>query len=142
MISQVFGYWLNQVTKILSLVSRPEFFSLQNPNTFSKKKFSRPILRFLTNFEGRYIQFEDLFRKKTSGELLQIFSRFLIFYQKPVRMMHNRFLFFGVKISAFCSSGLRIKEDMTKCGHDLESSRNALQNGILIMLTARTRQEK
>jgi hypothetical protein len=29
-------------------------------------------------------------------------------------------------ISAFCSSGARIKADVTKCGHDLESSSYAL----------------
>jgi hypothetical protein len=37
-----------------------EFFSPQNTHMFCKKKITRPILRFLTNFEARYIQFEDL----------------------------------------------------------------------------------
>jgi hypothetical protein len=39
-----------------------EFFSLQNTlqHTRLAKKFSRSILRFLTNLEARYIQFEKL----------------------------------------------------------------------------------
>jgi len=35
------------------------FFSLQNPHTFCKKKFSRPILRFLTNFEVDFVAIKD-----------------------------------------------------------------------------------
>jgi hypothetical protein len=41
------------------------------------------------NFEARYIEFEDRFRKKRSGALLQIVSRFQIFFQKSVWMMLN-----------------------------------------------------
>jgi hypothetical protein len=41
-ISQVFGYWLNQVTKILAIPAEfLEFFSLQNPTPlrgFGEKK--------------------------------------------------------------------------------------------------------
>ena len=93
-------YWLNQVTRIPADPAKIlRIFSLQNPHTFSKKTFSRQILRFLTNFEARYIHFEDWFRKKTSGALLLIVSRFQIFFQKSVSMMLNWLLFFCVKIA-------------------------------------------
>jgi hypothetical protein len=44
-------------------------------------------------------------------------------------------------ISAFCSCGARIKVDVTKCEHDLESSSNAQKNSIQIRPIACTSQE-
>jgi hypothetical protein len=56
-ISQVFGYWLNQVTEIVAVPARiPRIFSLQNPHMFCKKN-SIQILRFLTNFEVKLVTF-------------------------------------------------------------------------------------
>ncbi len=120
--------WNKQPKFWPSRTSRKNFFFLQNPYTFSKKKISSQILRFLTNFEARYIQLEDWFWKQRSIALLKIVSRFRIFYQKFVCMMLFWLLCFGVKnvlkFQHFCSSGAQTKADVTKCGYVLESSRN------------------
>ncbi len=122
-------------------------FSLHNLHTFSKKKFSCQILLFLTNFEAKSVTIRDRNQKKLTSSLLHILSRFQIFYQKSVWMMLYWLLFFGVKNvpkfqpSTSCSLGARVKADVTKCGHDLESSCYALQNGIWIMPIACTRHE-
>jgi hypothetical protein len=57
------------------------FFSTKHTHTFSEKKIFRQLFRFLANFEAKYIQFEDWFKKKGCIALLQIVSRFWIFYQ-------------------------------------------------------------
>ncbi len=56
-------YWGKTLTCDLSGLKPPKFrpsrlriFSLQNSHSFSKNKFSSPILRFLTNFEAKSVK--------------------------------------------------------------------------------------
>jgi hypothetical protein len=124
----ILSSWIVNRCSSSVLIGRPtarilKIFPQQKAHTFSSM-----ISRFLTNIEARYTLFKDFFWKKASGALLQIFSRFQISYQIPIRMMLNWLLLFAWNIVAFCSSDLRAKAYATKFGHGLESSGNALQN--------------
>ncbi len=62
---------MNQVTLMLAVPARIlSFFFSTKPTYVLQKTFSRPILRFLANFEARYIQFEDLIWKSIHGAFL------------------------------------------------------------------------
>jgi hypothetical protein len=84
----------------------------------------------LTNFEVKYIQFEDVFLKKRSIGIVANCLKILNLLSE-VRLDDAEFtsILWREKCtltSVFYSSGARV----TKCGHVLESFRYAVQNGI------------
>jgi hypothetical protein len=87
MISQVIGYWLNQVKKILVVLARilRILFSKKNTHVLQKKVFQSNFA-FLTNFKVKLVAFRKQ-SKYPSVIMLQIFSKFQIFHQKSVLMM-------------------------------------------------------
>ncbi len=85
-VSRVFGNWLNQVTEIQAVPARilRIFFSTKPKCVGLVRKVDLLSIYYIFNIQ--YI-------------LLQIVSRFQIFFQKSVWMMLNWLLFFGVKIT-------------------------------------------
>jgi hypothetical protein len=74
----------------------------------------------LTNFEARCIRFEDCFQKNTFYSIVANYLKISNLLSE-VRFDDAELASINWRencISAFCSSGARIKADMTKRGHD------------------------